>query len=280
MQSVIQRIRRGLGMSVTVMLIPHSVGGKLSFKMPLLVLLSFVFLALIGGGYAYSLVKSAVLYVPAKEELEYYKDQFVEIDATISNLTSADNEFKGIFGLKADAANIPSSHEIMSGDIDLIALKSKIDQSIETVGEIRDYLSEERDLYMATPMGWPVEGWLSSGFGYRWHPIKKTRRFHAGLDIATRKGKPVRVTADGVVSFSGRNGSNGNLVAIEHGFGFSTYYAHNRKNAAKVGDVVKRGDIIAYVGSTGRSTGPHVHYEVWKNGKTVNPITYIRGSKW
>ncbi|MEJ2696668.1 MAG: M23 family metallopeptidase [Candidatus Sulfobium sp.] len=103
------------------------------------------------------------------------------------------------------------------------------------------------------------------------------KEFHSGLDIAAEPGEPVRATADGIVIFAGWSGNNGNLVAIEHGLGFRTYYAHNRKVVVKVGQKVKRGQVISYVGSTGRSTGPHVHYEIWHEGKRVNPKKYIKG---
>jgi murein DD-endopeptidase MepM/ murein hydrolase activator NlpD len=109
------------------------------------------------------------------------------------------------------------------------------------------------------------------------NPVKGNSQFHSGLDIAARPGTPVRVTADGIVSFSGRSGSNGNLVAVEHGFGYTTYYAHNKKIDVKVGQVVSRGDVIAYVGSTGSTTGPHLHYEIWKNGDSVDPQPYVKG---
>ncbi len=101
--------------------------------------------------------------------------------------------------------------------------------------------------------------------------------FHSGIDISTNPGNPVRATADGIVSFSGWSGGSGNLVGLEHGHGFSTFYAHNRINAVKVGQKVHRGDVISYVGSTGNSTGPHVHYEIWKDGRHVNPQKYVEG---
>ena len=90
-------------------------------------------------------------------------------------------------------------------------------------------------------------------------------------------GSPVMATADGIISYAGWSGASGNLVVIEHGFGYSTGYAHNKKILVSIGQKVKRGDVVAYVGSTGRSTGPHVHYEVWIDRKPVNPKTYIGG---
>jgi murein DD-endopeptidase MepM/ murein hydrolase activator NlpD len=130
---------------------------------------------------------------------------------------------------------------------------------------------------VATPRGWPVEGRLSSPFGQREHPKTGKPEFHGGIDIAAEPGMAVRATGDGIVSFSGWSGANGNLIVIEHGAGFSTFYAHNKMVAVKTGQKVRRGDIISYVGSTGNSTGPHVHYEVWLNGRAVNPQTYLHG---
>jgi len=265
---------------VTVMLVPHTCGGECRFRMPAIVLAIAFLLSLTGGVYVFTLADAAFKYEPAKKELDYYKGQFAELEMTITSLSAANREFRSLFELGDRGEVLENLTETDMGDIDMTYLKKQINQTIDTVGEIRDYLSEARDLYMATPMGWPVEGWLSSKYGYRMHPIKKTRKLHSGLDIATRPGKPIRVTADGVVSFSGRSGGNGNLVAVEHGFGYTTYYAHNKSNSVKVGDVIKRGDIVAYIGSTGSSTGPHVHYEVWKNGKSVNPMPFVKGGKW
>jgi len=90
-------------------------------------------------------------------------------------------------------------------------------------------------------------------------------------------GTPVRATADGVVNFAGWSGDSGNLVGLEHGFGYSTFYAHNKAIAVRVGQRVERGEIIAYVGSTGSSTGPHCHYEIWKDGRHINPAPFLDG---
>jgi murein DD-endopeptidase MepM/ murein hydrolase activator NlpD len=121
------------------------------------------------------------------------------------------------------------------------------------------------------------QGTITSPFGIRTHPITHRTEFHRGLDISTAAGNPVRATADGIVSFSGWNGSGGNVVVVEHGYGFSTYYAHNKMNMVEVGQKVKKGAVLGYVGSTGNATGSHVHYEVWHDGKSVNPIGYIQG---
>lgn len=136
-------------------------------------------------------------------------------------------------------------------------------------------LKRKRNLLSSTPSIWPTKGWLSSGFGYRISPFTGLREFHKGLDISSREGTKVIATADGVVTFAGRNGLYGNMIKIDHGHGMMTRYGHLEKMLKKRGDAVKRGDVIGLMGNTGRSTGPHVHYEVFLNGLPVNPQKYI-----
>jgi murein DD-endopeptidase MepM/ murein hydrolase activator NlpD len=156
-------------------------------------------------------------------------------------------------------------------------LRGQITNTVQTVTEIKDYLKQQKDIYMAIPKGWPVTGQITSPYGNRENPIDGRDEFHSGVDISVESGTPIHATADGVVSFSGWNGGSGNLVGIEHGFGYSTFYAHNKNNLVRVGQRVKRGDIIAYSGSTGNSTGPHSHYEIWKDGRHVNPKQFLDG---
>jgi murein DD-endopeptidase MepM/ murein hydrolase activator NlpD len=136
-------------------------------------------------------------------------------------------------------------------------------------------LKRKRNLLSSTPSIWPAKGWLSSGFGYRISPFTGLREFHKGFDISSRKGTKVIATADGVVTFAGRNGLYGNMIKIDHGHGMMTRYGHLEKMLKKRGDAVKRGDVIGLMGNTGRSTGPHVQYEVFLNGLPVNPKKYI-----
>ncbi len=119
------------------------------------------------------------------------------------------------------------------------------------------------------------EGWYSSGYGYRKDPFTDRRAFHAGLDVSAHKGTPILSTADGVVKRSGKDGFYGLAVRIDHGNGIETVYSHNSENLVKRGEKVERGQIIARVGSSGRSTGPHLHYVVFVDGKHVNPLGYI-----
>ncbi len=136
-------------------------------------------------------------------------------------------------------------------------------------------LEDQRNLLAATPAIRPTDGWISSTFGYRTSPFTGLREFHQGLDIAARKGTPVLAAADGVVTFAGTKGLMGKLIVIDHGHGMVTRYAHIHKMLKKRGDAVKKGDTIALVGNTGRSTGSHLHYEVHLDGIPVNPAKYI-----
>jgi murein DD-endopeptidase MepM/ murein hydrolase activator NlpD len=126
------------------------------------------------------------------------------------------------------------------------------------------------------PSGRPVEdGWLSSRYGKRNDPFTGKQEFHKGLDFAGKKGSEVIAVGDGVVSWAGNKSGYGKLVEINHGNGYTTRYGHNQSHMVKVGDTVKKGQQIALMGSTGRSTGPHVHFEVLHNGKSVNPSKFI-----
>lgn len=126
------------------------------------------------------------------------------------------------------------------------------------------------------PSGLPVRsGYASSGFGNRLHPVTGFSAFHRGMDFNGPAGSDVLSVADGVVIFSGVDGAYGNKIDIDHGNGYMTRYAHNRKNLVQVGERVRAGDVIAEMGRTGRTTGVHVHFEVWHNGRPVNPRQYL-----
>lgn len=154
-------------------------------------------------------------------------------------------------------------------------LRREVDLRRVSQEEVQGYLNDQRSLLGARPTGWPAKGWVTSDFGVRRDPFDGQRRMHAGIDIATRTGTPVAATAAGIVREVRSEPGYGKLVVIDHGYGFSTAYGHNSRILVKVGQRVKRGDLIATAGSTGRSTGPHVHYEVRQNGVPVNPSKYL-----
>jgi murein DD-endopeptidase MepM/ murein hydrolase activator NlpD len=141
---------------------------------------------------------------------------------------------------------------------------------------VRDSVERRHALASATPSVWPVAGWLTSYFGNRKDPFTKDSDFHPGLDISADYGQPVLATADATVSSAAPNGAYGNMVILDHGYGIVTKYGHLSRFAVVGGQRVKRGDVIGYVGSTGRSTGAHLHYEIWMNGRLTNPMTLLR----
>jgi len=143
------------------------------------------------------------------------------------------------------------------------------------MSELLDVMEDRRDVLASTPSIWPTRGWIASSFGMRSSPFTKKREFHRGVDISVAKGTIVRAPADGIVTFSGMKGSLGKAVEVNHGFGISTVYGHNSKLLVREGQRVTRGEPISRVGSTGRSTGPHLHYEIRVAGVRVNPRKYM-----
>lgn len=154
-------------------------------------------------------------------------------------------------------------------------MKKKTTLLEESLHELKEYIQGKKILLAYTPAIWPTRGWVTSRFGYRLSPFTGLREFHQGLDISTQMGTPIISPADGVVVRVGMQGGYGKMITIDHGYGCTTRYGHVSKAMVKVGSRVKRGQVIAAVGTTGRSTGPHLHYEIHKNGLPVNPKRYI-----
>jgi murein DD-endopeptidase MepM/ murein hydrolase activator NlpD len=209
------------------------------------------------------------------KKLSYFSGELLEMRSTLSSLQTAEAEFRRLFSLKSKKKVLEAVTTNETGTPDLELLKKQVAEAMDSVAEIRRYIREERDAYFATPMGWPAPGALSSGFGTRASPQTGEPAFHSGVDIRVPPGTPVKVTADGIVIVSSWVGGNGNIVVVEHGHDFSTAYAHNTQNLVKVGQRVKRGDTIAISGATGMTTGPHLHYEVWKRGIPTDPISLL-----
>nr|WP_321257433.1 M23 family metallopeptidase [uncultured Pseudodesulfovibrio sp.] len=141
--------------------------------------------------------------------------------------------------------------------------------------EIMHTLRSNKNILEATPSIWPTSGWVTSGFAWRTSPFTGKREFHKGIDISAPRGTPIYAPARGSITFSGRDSSYGLNVQLKHNSSLTTRYAHMYRIAVKSGQEVTRGELIGYVGSTGRSTGPHLHYEVRLNGVPVNPKRYI-----
>jgi len=170
-----------------------------------------------------------------------------------------------------------TASDVASGDLlsSLDSLQSQFAHSGRQLSVLEALLFDQKLDNKRTPAGMPAPGYISSGFGGRSDPFGGGRAHHLGIDIDANAGDPITSAADGVVSYSGWRNGYGNTIEIDHGNGFQTLYAHNSSNLVKVGDVVRAGQLIGKVGSTGRSTGAHLHFEVKLNGRQVNPRQYL-----
>lgn len=193
-----------------------------------------------------------------------------ETDQTLGIGGSLDQEERShlVFNTKQDVL-IKRIHS----DLEQLKVESSLQE--HSLQELYEFLQDQKSLLASIPTIWPVRGWLTSGFGYRKSPFTSLREFHKGIDIGTRLNTPIIAPAEGVVTYVGRKGGFGKLIVINHGYGITTRYAHLSKALIKTGQKVKRGETIANVGNTGRSTGPHLHYEVRVGGVPVNPKNYL-----
>ena len=233
-----------------------------------------------------------------KQDFEDLNDSVGQIQMKMAELEKRDNSvYRSIF----EASPLPDSAratflekqkeiakvESMSGNQlvrsisqALVNLKNRIAAQKSSYNEIAGLINNKEKLLAATPAIQPVSNKdlnrIASGFGYRIDPIYKTVKLHAGLDFAAPQGTPIYATADGVVKTASNTGNGyGNHVVINHGYGYETLYGHMYRIKARVGQRVQRGDLIGYVGSTGKSTGPHCHYEVHKNGQKLDPVYFF-----
>lgn len=179
------------------------------------------------------------------------------------------NTFRGELATEKSSANYSTL---------VIRIDEAVKNSVlkeQSVVELWEMLSDRQSLLAATPSIKPARGPIGSRFGYRIDPINGKQKMHAGVDMVVSPGTPVRAPADGVVSFAGWDEQFGKLVSIDHGYGVLTRFAHNSQIYVQVGQKVSKFDVISASGNTGRSTGPHLHYEVRVNGVPVNPMNYI-----
>ncbi len=261
---------------VTIMIVPHTRSNLLKIKVSLAGLVVCLMLSCVGAIYVVSVGVKTLDYHVMKSKLSYFTKEFRDIRSTTASLKEASNELSQLLSLKSKGNILKSAELKDTGSLDIESLKKQVNEAIESVSAIKLFIAEQRDIYLSTPTGWPVQGEISSGFGLRRHPVSSAMANHTGIDIRTPTGSAVNATASGIVSFSGWENGSGYIVVLEHGHGFSTAYAHNKENLVSVGQRIKKGERIALSGSTGVSTGPHVHYEVWKDDKQVDPTQYLK----
>jgi murein DD-endopeptidase MepM/ murein hydrolase activator NlpD len=233
-----------------------------------------------------------------KENYRDLEDTLESVQQQMKELEKRDNDvYRAIFEANpipdsARAKELESKQEIAKveriKDYQLVAsisntlsnLKSRIVAQKKSYEEVDELVKNKEQLLSHTPAIQPVSNKdlnrIASGFGYRIDPVYKTTKFHAGLDFSAPQGTPIYATADGTVTTAGSTGNGyGNHVIINHGYGYETLFGHMVRVKARNGQTVKRGEVIGWVGSTGKSTGPHCHYEVHKYGEKIDPIYFF-----
>ena len=236
----------------------------------------------------------AELRADAERRLQSLSKSAAEMEARLVRLDAMGQRLTDLAGLddgEFDFSRIPAmGGPLVSGDgeggenyapstlasemTDLEARIADREQQLDFLQAVLSNRQLQQDVYLS---GRPIKkGWMSSSYGQRKDPFTGQSMWHQGVDFAGKLGSDVIAVAGGVVTWSGERWGYGDMVEINHGGGFSTRYAHNKENLVKVGDIVSKGQVIALMGSSGRSTGPHVHYEVFKNGRPVDPATYVR----
>jgi len=231
-----------------------------------------------------------------KFQIQFFSDRIEDLEKELSKMKNFDRKIRIIANLEKGQDTTPimglggsSPSDIreklkrendengliqqMRSDIE--RLKSEAMSREESLSELEKLLQSKKEMLAHTPSIWPTVGWVTSGFGFRTNPFTGLPQMHEGMDISNRVGTPVIASADGIISDIREDWSLGKILLISHGFGMTTRYAHLNKVLVRIGQKVKRGDKIAEVGTSGRATGPHLHYEVRLNGVPANPMRYI-----
>ncbi len=228
--------------------------------------------------------------IQVSHQLAAYSSRLAEMQARMVRLDALGERITDIAGLDSgefDFAKLPAvggpndSGPDTAGlqDIDLFyaELDAQLEDRERQLGLLKIMMADREFKRESTVAGLPVEnGWMSSAYGMRRDPFHGTKSWHKGIDIAGKDGASVIAVAGGIVTHSETKSGYGELIEIDHGNTLVARYAHNKENLVRVGDLVKKGQVIALMGSTGRSTGPHLHFELYKNGRHVDPSSYIR----
>ena len=232
-------------------------------------------------------------YVSITKNLQILKERLNEIDENVNQIEEKDLAIRsyagmpeidheirklGIGGRSIESANFAPviNKELATLELDVEKLSREVNLELNSYSSIYEKVQEDIRRIAMIPSIRPVEeGYLNSTFGYRNDPIDNVKRFHQGQDITVKTGTPIYAPADGIVKRAYYAGGFGNHIKLQHGAGYTTLYAHLSKIKVKHGQKVKRGDIIGLTGNTGRSTAPHLHYEIHHNGKPQNPLDYF-----
>jgi len=262
---------------------------KILFGVILAILVSFPFITLnyISQSIQMARLEKETTHIASlKSKVEDFQQQIQrlkEFDVKLRIIANLENAQETGPFLAVGGVTPPSREPLLQGvAADTQRMKAELDR-LNTEAEFREksfqelysFLEGKKRQLSSTPSIWPVRGWLTSTFGYRIDPFTGLRQFHEGLDIANRLGTPIIAPADGIVSRCSNSFGYGLTVEINHGYGIKTIYGHLSKTYVAVGHSVRRGKRIAAVGSTGRATGPHLHYQVMLNDVPMSPMNYI-----
>ncbi|TYP57419.1 M23 family metallopeptidase [Thermosediminibacter litoriperuensis] len=294
---------------ITLMIIPHSEKSTFSISVPFSFIKAVKYIAAgtavaVAGASIYFFVSYRELkarneelavkagkYEAVQARLEYFEEKtksmeekvkkLEELDASLREMLKNDPELKAKLDQKISPPSQPAGLASRSG-IDreraleqLEELDKKLEDQENSLEQLVAAVEARNKRLACTPSIWPLKGEVTSRFGYRRSPFGRSIEFHDGLDIAAPYGSPIKAAADGKVTFAGYMSGYGYTVEISHGYGIKTAYSHVSRILVKAGQQVKKGDIIARVGSSGRSTGPHLHYMVKVNGIPRNPEEYL-----
>ncbi len=308
---LVETLKKRLGRQLTVMLIPHNSASpiRLNFSVPFLLSIALAWTGLtVWSGFIasrhvdYWRTKADEHVLRAK--MWYFTQEMRRSREYLDRVRETEIALQGLLNMKTRKAIVESDRamggptvvdkkdlmNLVSGrrstlSIDemhseLQTVKQNGSDVISNYEEISEYIKDQRTIFRTTPRDWPTLGRLTSVFGLRHSPFEQeSGEFHNGLDIANALGTPIHATADGVVQVASWQGGYGRLVILDHGHGFKTYYGHNSKLLVQPGDHIKRGQVISYMGTSGHSTGYHLHYEVWHNGRVVNPMTFVKAAE-
>ncbi|MBN2408013.1 MAG: M23 family metallopeptidase [Elusimicrobia bacterium] len=301
-----KRIKNWFDKKLTLILAPSrgSRSWHISMSYPFATFLSVVFFSVfVAGAYISDLYISYFEAVNTNRKLVLEKNLYSKkVEETLDMLQKVKNiemQLRGMLGMKSERKiieNFPAGGALsddkinFTDEIDNIYEISRFTSNVNEVKRetweqeqsaknINNFIMRKRDILLSTPSIWPIFGYVTSGYGWRTHPMIQKREFHRAIDIYSPLGRstPIRSTARGRVVVAGWAGSLGKIVILDHGNGFSTRYCHCSNLIVEQGEKVEQGQILGYVGSTGLSTGNHLHYEVWYRGKPINPVQFVRG---
>ena len=287
----------------TIMVIPHSQDSPLVFKLPIATVQALGVIVLAFLMISISFVTRYISMNNSLDELDYLRQDNISKSSEIEELARETQilleQFEEIKQLEEKIKNLSNiqdetNAEEIETSLDQYLFASSrgmttLERASRSVTHLNNLIPDQKSLMSemvgdieaenrrlaSTPSGWPTWGRITSPFGNRRGPFTGRIEFHSGIDLGNSHGSTIYATADGTVSTAAYRGGYGNLVIIEHDYGFTTYYAHMSRIAVKLWQKVEKGQVIGYVGSTGNSTGPHLHYEVRLRGTPVNPRNYM-----